>query len=764
MIINTIGLTIGIFVAILLVNFFIQESTYDHYHSKADRIHKVISRVAFSEGQFKNFGISLGSVAADFKEGFSQVEDAVRLYGPFEIEADISERRYNNNEVLFADYSFFDVFDFPGISSSAFDSPTDAIVSRQFADRLETDDPIGTQVSIEDISYTIAAVVDIPHNTSFRFDVMIPLESDPFIKDIEDGGLEFETFVLLSEEGNNSNTIELLKGRYDELTGSKWPLYQSDNFLIPLKEVYLSDGVTSRFGNGNRQLLGIILSISFLVIALALINYINIQVANNHSRTAELKLKKIMGAGKMVLIKQGVLESLLVIGFSCLAAIFLLESFYRSSFTSIIGDQLVSMEHWPLNFWLVFALIILISGVISGAIPAIKLFSLKSITQQSIKAKKLGKLTVSLVIFQFFVSSSLLTAILFINAQMNFMRGQPTGYDSEQVIVIENLSEKHKEDYQLIKERLEGLSSIQSVAGSQNKPGSGASGQSIYRMSQTKEDGTSIAHIRTIDGYAETLGLEFIAGGDFTVKPSDEVTQFILNKTAADMLFTPDEDPIGELVNMSGRKGRVVGVVEDFHYLSFHYKISPLAINVEQPHKLTLMAKVSSDNVDQSLESIASVLSEVDPLYVFDYQFLDDQFDQLYQSELRDQKIITSSTLVALSISIMGLLALSIFVINSKLKEIAIRKALGGSNGHIFYRLSINLIVWIFIGNLISIPASYYVTKNWVQDFVYQLDLQNLIWMVPVTATLTLLVALLAVINKLYKTINLNPIVFLRYE
>ena len=211
---------------------------------------------------------------------------------------------------------------------------------------------------------------------------------------------------------------------------------------------------------------------------------------------------------------------------------------------------------------------------------------------------------------------------------------------------------------------------------------------------------------------------------------------------------------------MGSRVGKIVGVVRDFHYRSFHHHVSPLVINVEEPYNLTMMVKVSPKNIQESLAKIEAALSEADPLYLFDYQFLDDQFNETYQAEIRTQTIITYATLIAFSISILGLLALSIFVINSKIKEIAIRKALGGSHLHIFWKLSFQLVSWIIIGNLLSIPITYLVAKSWIQDFIYHIGLTNLLWMSPVATLVTLFVAMIAITRKLYKTMVINPVEF----
>lgn len=763
-IINTIGLTIGIFVCIVLLNYFIQESTYDHYHSKSDRIHKVFSKVSFSPGSTGTFGITFGTLAKEYKERFPQVENTARLYGPNNLEVDIDQNRFNNSRVLQVDYSFFELFDFPGVTSEAFDSPNKAVISQKFADRLNIDNPIGVQIEIEEITYVIQAVADIPYNTTFQFDIALPVVADPYFENLEKGGLEVETYVLLQENADVTSTLAQLQDYYNEVMDKRWPMYESDSYLLPLKDTYLDDRAQNRMGNGNKQLLVIIMTIALLVLGLAIINYVNLQIANNHSRTPELRIKKIMGAGKNALLKQGMLESLLIIGISGAFAILLLDMFYASGASALLGNDILTIGEWGISFWVIYLFSLVLIGVIAGAIPSIKLFKLRSITQQELKQKKLGKLTVSLVVFQFFVTTSLLTTILFVNFQMNFLKNQPTGYNSDQVVMINNLNEDHKKAYQQIKTRLEQFPGVLSVAGSQSAPGGGASGQFVHREGQTEADGISIAHIRTINGYAKTLDLEFVSGSDFTITTLGGETQFILNETAANKLFSDGTNPIGQVINMSSRVGKVVGVVKDFHYRSFHHRVNPLAINIEEPYNLTLMVKIGTENVQGSLGEIENVLSNIDPMYVFDYEFLDDQFDQTYKAELRAQTIITYATLIAFSISILGLLALSIFVINSKIKEIAIRKALGGSQTHIFGKLSYQLVSWIVIGNLLSVPVSYFIAQSWVQDFIYQVELNNLLWMSPVSTFLTLLVAMTAITRKLYKTMVINPVEFLRYE
>lgn len=763
--INIFGLTVGIFVSIALINFYIQESIVDHYHEKANRTYKAISRVKFNQGAPNTFPITFGTLAESIQLNFDEVEQTARLYGPSNVEVDLQTQRFNDIKLLRLDYSFFEIFDFTGIDPSVFNSPHDAIVSIETAQKLFNGDAIGKQIKVDDITYTITGTADIPKSTVFKFDVALPLESEEYMEQLINGGMEFETYLTLKKGVDAKRVINGLADHYNQLMEAKWPNYEPSNFFLPLKKLYLNDaGVINRLGNGDQNQLTIVFTIALVVLILALINYINLQIASNHSRLLELRLKKIMGADKKTLIKQGIIESTLILMLSTLFATGLLEVFYASDFSYLFGKDVFTIRDWSGLGWGILTFSIVIVGLITGFIPSIKSFNRSGLTQQMIGDKKLGTLTVGLVIFQFIVTASLLTTILFVHEQMNFIRNQPKGYDSEQIVWIDNLSETHKEHYDLIRSQLLQNPQILNAAGAQSAPGNGASGQFVYRSDRSPDDGIDIAHIRTLEGYTSTLGLNFLEGGDFTIKKPGGEHQFILNETAVHQLFNEGEQVIGAIINMGGRTGKIVGVIEDFHFLSFKYNVAPLALNVEDLYKLTLLLKIQTDKAASGLEHINDVLTSIDPLYVFDYQFLDDQFEEMYRSEIRTKRIVTYATVIAFSISIMGLLALSLFVINSKVKEIAIRKTLGGSQRHIFLKLSTQLITWIVIGNLIAIPISYYVADAWVQGFIYRINLNNLLWMCGISTIVTLAVGLLIILRKLYKTMALNPVEFLKYE
>ena len=523
------------------------------------------------------------------------------------------------------------------------------------------------------------------------------------------------------------------------------------------------EGIHNRLANGDAMQVKVVMSIAIIVLFLALINYVNLQISSNHSRSVELKLKRVMGADKTAIVKQGVLESIILMAISTFIALILLSVFYEYIPDQLFGKSALPILSLGLEIKILFFGILLLAAIAAGIIPASSLFQKGFTSQQDLGDKRISKTTIGMVLFQFFITTTLLTSAMFINKQMDMIQKQPKGYDSEQVLMINNLSDAQAERFEVIKAQLENQSSIFSAGGAQSAPGSGGSGQFVSTQ-EAPDSGIETAHIRTLDGYAKTLGLTFTDGSDFTNTSFEGEKQFVLNETAAGLLFPNNEAVIGKNIDLSGRVGKVVGVVKDFHFLSMKYEMSPLVLNIEKPFRLTLMVRLDGSDVTSALDHIESVLTGIDPKYVFEYQFLDNRFANFYANEIRTKKIITHSMVVAFAISIMGLLGLSLFVINNKLKEIAIRKVLGGSSSHIFMKLSHQLIVWILAGGLISLPLSYWIAKKWVADFIYQIDLMNVWWMGILSSAIILFVGLVIIIRKLFKTIRMNPVVFLSSE
>ncbi len=760
--ISLFGLTIGLAVSLILFAFILEETSFDKHHESADRTYQLITQFIDNNGNEGTFGITTGIIAEDFINNFPEVERTVRTFGPMNTEADFNDFRYNDVKVVYADFSFFSTFDFPGFRKGTFSANEHAIISNPFASRLGADLTPGDGISVFDQDFFIQTIVDVPQNTRFDFDLILPITSFSDFEDWKHGGLEFGTYVVLRE--NSQKTLDKLSNYYNSTIEKKWDDYVGRSFFLPLADVYLNDRVSTNFGNGSWKMVYTLSSIATLVMLLAIINYLNLSIANGHSRKNEIRIKKIMGATKKHITLQTSLESTIYLIFSGFFALIIFEVFNELQAQDFFGRKLITFLEWSPISLLLYLLSLFLLGIIIGLYPAYDFFKKGTTVSQQEKPTGFSLPTRVLIIFQFTVAACLLSGILFINLQLDFLKRISPGYQSENVVLIKNLNEQHKEQYDIIRNELATLSAIKNVSGMQAEPGAGASGQLIVRDGFPDESRISIAHVRTIEGYAETFGLEFVSGRDFQLPLAENEHQFILNETARDLLFTSDEFPIGQKLVMGHRKGSVVGIVKDYHFRSFHHQIDPLVLNVEEPYFLNLAIKISTDDIKGTLQSIGDILMNVDPLYSLDYIFMDQKFDQLYRSELLSRRIVSYSSIIALAISILGIFAMSIFIINTKTKEIAIRKVLGAARINILWELSYKLIFLIFIGNLLSIPISFLVLTKWSESFVYQIASFHLFWIAPACMLLAMIAAGATVFMKLRKTMLLNPVIFLRNE
>ncbi len=763
-VINVCGLAIGMAICLILVSYVHLESSYDHYHQKSHRTYKLISQLTNQHGNTSSYSLVLGDVNEVLLHNVPEIEQVTLLYGRQYVEVDAAGKRFNSSAALYVDYSFIEIFDFDGSGSINFTHPDQVIISQDFAQRAFSEDPLGQLLYMKGQAFKIAGVVTIPKSTQFSFNILFPLDAFPDLMQMKSEGLEFESYLTLSELGNTSETVDKIAAVYNQFMVNKWPLYTAENFLIPLQEVYLDDRVNHQLGNGNSAMLMIYVLVALLIVVLAMINYLNIQIVHSYVRQAEMKARKVLGASLPDLISLSFVESFIVMVSSAGLALVLVELISGANrHSSVLGLNDLSLQVWSWMEWTGFGVILMVLVIISTLFITRRLSNLK--IHSSIKSMTLGKTTLALIVFQFFITAGLLSVMLFISSQMNYLQSFNKGYEEENVLIIQKLNNQFKKNYPLIKNELMNHPSISAVSGMQAEPGSGTSGQVIRKASDSEDQEIIIDHVRMIDGYLETFRLQLVAGEGFSTTDAYAGSyQFVLNETAVNKLFTKAENPIGQQLNMSGRLGVVVGVVADYHYRSLRYKIEPLVIDIEEPYYLKLAVRFHSVATTDAIEHIAKTLQGYDQDYQLNYTFLEEQFGHVYRSELDSKKILGYATIVAFAISLFGLLSMTIFIIKTKTKEMAMRKILGADMQHMFWHLSKNTFYCILVGNILAIPVTYWFAEQWVTGFVFHVSVVQLLWIMPMCLLVSLAVAFLVVVYQLWKALLVNPVHYLRYE
>ncbi|MEP1779814.1 ABC transporter permease [Reichenbachiella sp.] len=757
------GLTLGLSIVIILASYIHYQSSFDHFHSNSDRTYKVISKFYDPKGKLSSYGISFGTLADEYLANFEQVETATRYYRQVG-ELEVGLERFNQVQIGYSDYSFFDVFDFGYSQKRQFARPDQAILSKKFAKILFGDESaIGREVRFKDVTYLVSDVINVPLNSQFQFDIVIPLASMPDYRSlVHQSGLEFHTYVLLERNADHQQTLDLLANHYNESLDSRWQGYAGDSFLISLKELHMKSGdITNSLSAGNLQALKVIGVLGLFILILAAINYVNFQIAGAQSREKEIGLRKVVGASRNQLALQIVIESIVVVALAGGLALGLLEVIAQMIDPELIAPELFSLEHWTLSYFLLFGLLVVTTGFLAGIYPAIYLSRSITLHKSLSKTKhRMHPAILSLVVAQFLISSLLMVSIVIMHVQLQFMKDMPKGFDQERVLLVDNFD--LVKNYDVIKYELGKLAGIEQICLAQAAPGGGTSGQFFKVKSAPDHEQITVNHVRVIDNYINTFDLKLVSGRDYDYDLQSDRKNFILNESAYKKIGSPD---LGTQVYMGGRVGEIIGVMKDYNFESLHHGVSPLVLTFENLHGKVLALKLKEDNLKQTIGTIESVIQNYDPAYVIDYQFMDDQFTSTYKNELRAEKITTYAAFVTILLSVLGVLALSVFLINTRSKEVAIRKVVGASFTDLFLVLGSKIILWILFGSVVAIPLAGYAMSNWLSSFHYRIELwDHLLWIAPAVLTAIVTFSLLSIINKLIRACIINPVEFLKEE
>jgi putative ABC transport system permease protein len=490
----------------------------------------------------------------------------------------------------------------------------------------------------------------------------------------------------------------------------------------------------------------------------------NLSTIRAVERSKEVGLRKVMGALRNHLIWQFIGESILLTLIACVFSIGLVQ-LSMPFYNQLLGYTLtVSWNALPLYLFLIGVIIVV--GFLAGSYPAFFLSAFSPI--ESLKGKlRLGKggslFRQALVVVQFSISVFLIIGTIIIMNQMSFVKNKQLGYDNEQTVVVPIDNKEFSDHRQAFKNELQSKSNVVSVSFMSGEPGGFFDVQTFEAEGQ-RDTWKSRSEFADFE-FVKTLGLKIIAGRDFSSQYAMDTTGAVLiNRTAATSLgFTP-EQAIGKWIknvyhDSSNRK--IVGVVEDFNFLSLKENMDALVISPSN-YRSVAVIKLKPGNIQSSLAAVKNAYSKVAPVYPFEYSFLDQKFDELYKEDIRQQTILSVFSGLAIFIACLGLFGLASFSAAKRTKEIGVRKVLGSSVQNIVMLLSKNLLQPVLLATLIAIPAAYYAMNNWLQNFAYRTPLHW--WIFVLAAAITFGIALITVSFKAVKVAVANPVKSLRAE
>jgi putative ABC transport system permease protein len=770
--INIFGLTIGITVCMMIFLFIMNEFSYDKFHKQEKNIYRVMrgydvskKRVPFVSGPYAT------ALLNDFP---AEIKKAVRIMISHNL-ISFNNTSFKENQVYLADADFFSLFSFRllrGNPLTVLKEPASVVLTKATAKKYfgSIDKAMGQVVEVDKrLQLKVTGITeDNPSNTHLDFDLVIPLSNyfrEPWFTAWRANN-NF-TYVLLDEQVNKAQ----LEKRFPQFLNKymeKDVASMGANFdlaLTPLSDIYFEP--SSEFDNvkhGDKTVVYIFLSIAALILLIACINFMNLSTIRAVERSKEVGLRKVMGALRNHLVWQFIGESILLTFIACVLSLGLVQLF-MPFYNQLLGYTLtVSWNMLPLYLFLLGVIIVV--GFLAGSYPAFFLSSFSPI--ESLKGRlRLGKggllFRQALVVVQFSISVFLIIGTIIIMNQMNYVKNKQLGYDKEQAVVVQIDNKEFSDHKQAFKQELQAKSNVEAVSFMSGEPG-GFFDIGAFEAEGQRDTWRSRTEFTDFE-FVKALGLKIIAGRDFSPKYATDTTGAVLiNRTAATSLgFTP-EKAIGKWIRNTDRdssRRKIVGVVEDFHFLSLKDNIEALVISPGTGRNMAVI-KLRPGNIQSSVATIKNAYSKVAPVYPFEYSFLDQKFDELYKEDIRQQKILSVFSCLAIFIACLGLFGLASFAAAKRTKEIGVRKVLGSSMQNIVILLSKELLKPVLIATLIAIPVGYYAMNNWLQNFAYRTPLHW--WIFVIGAAITFGIALITVSFKAVKAAVTNPVKSLRTE
>jgi putative ABC transport system permease protein len=800
--INVIGLAIGVAACLIIVLFINDELNYDTYNKKADRIYRIAADVKFGGNEFKMAYRSAPEANALMND-YPEIESTVRFRssGSYLVRAASASENLKEKNVIWTDSSFFRVFSvnvIEGDANTALREPASIAISKTTADKYFPGTSALGQSLILDNKYNAkvtAVYEDIPLASHFHFDILVSMTGTwPIAKEAQSTSFMSENFItyLLLKEGTDAKALEskltgfLEKHIGPELTkvlGSDFTMEKlkasGDRYnlsLIPLKDIHLRSEVKGEFEpNGSITYVYLFGSIALLILAIACINFMNLSTARSASRAKEVGVRKVMGSLRSHLIRQFLMESLLITLVSIIVSVGLVY-LALPLFNNLASKQLQLPIGNPL-FYFILLFSTLCIGLLAGLYPSFFLSAFKPV--QVLKGSvasgmKSGTVRSALVVFQFVISIFLIIGTLTVNRQLQYIQTKKLGFDKDQVIIVHDGYALRPNNAQPFKNEVLKINGIESGTMSGYVPVENdwawrSSSTLWVENSQPKIEDMIGAQLWGVDqDYVTTLGMNIAKGRNFSTDFPSDSSGVIINQTAAHRLGF-GMDAVGKKVNSFDGDPlpenivtwTIIGVVDDFHFSSMKESITPLCLFLS-PNDGNITFRFSQNKTQEVVESMEKIWKQLAPGQPFQYSFLDEDFERMYQSEQRLGKIFALFAGLAIIIACLGLFALTAFTAEQRTKEIGIRKALGASVNSIVLLLSKDFGKLILIAFVVSAPMAWYVVDLWLQNYTYKTDIGVAVYVMA--GAMALIVALLTMSYQSIRAAKANPINSLRSE
>jgi len=786
--INIAGLALGLASSVFLFIYVVNELTYDRYHSKHERIYRIVFNAKLND-ELINTVYTSSALGATMQAEFPEIEHFVRFFALGNRAIFHHHQITYEDKFCYTDSTLFDVFDIPlkyGNHKTALIEPYSLVISESMAKKyfgnanpldqtLVIRNNVSQKSDFDTATFKITGVfADIPSNSHFHFDFFASITTlNFFINEKLYLANNTRTYLLLKP----NTDAKALEKKFDGLV-KKYIIPQMEKAfenamsgimstgywrytLQELKDIHLRSQLMGEFeANGDIGYIYLFASVAVAIILLACINFVNLSTAQSVKRAKEVGIRKMVGSHRKLLIGQFLVESI-ILSFIALQIAMVIVEVGLPFFENIAGCKIMVNYTQYFWYWLAIPAIALLVGLAAGFYPAIVLskFNPIEVVKGKFARSPYGKyLRNGLVVFQFAVATIIILGMIVVYKQLQYIQNKELGFDKEHVLVIERTFPLKSSMESFIAEINE-IPNIKSAALTADIIGRQTSSAGFVFHAKEGEKTVVCTFSSSHSGYAEALGIDLVAGRFFSADYND-TTRIIVNEAAVKAFGI--KDPIGAIIStpnpvLKGEKKSftIIGVINNFHYESLREPIRPyIMFNIKSYFDGYVVVRMSGD-ISANLKQLEKVWNRFAPEHKMQYFFFDQEFEHFYKSELATMKLLSIFSFLSVFIALLGLFGLVSYSVTRRTREIGIRKTLGATPRDIIRLVSFDMIKPILLAKLIGIPVAWILLTTWLNNFAYHIKI-NPVWVVWVVA-ITLLTGFVTILWQAYTASQLNP-------
>lgn len=767
---NVFGLAMGMACCILILLWVQDERSFDRFNEHLSRIYRLTANIAGTHA-----AVTPPPVVNSMKQQLPGIKSVTTVV-PVSAVVSIGSQKFTENNILYADPNFLEIFTYPllhGSVNKSLSAPDGVVITERVALKyFGTSNALGRVIHVDNDAnghdYRVTGVLkNIPHNSHLQFTLLLPIDfynrSNAGVWD----NFSAYSYVLLSENvESDAGAITRLEQQADAIYRANDKSHTQSTFMLqPLSDIHLhSELALDVEGEGNNRYVNIFFLVAMFILLLACINFMNLSTALGSQRAKEVGLRKTIGAMRSQLITQFISESLLVAIFALIVGATIAWSLLPV-FNDLSGKQMV-LDISDLRILGSLLGLAVVVGVVSGSYPAFFMSSfnpVKVLKGLNSSGNQRSYLRNGLVIFQFSIAIILMVSTIVVNYQLRFIRNRDIGFNKANLLYLEMPRTGDLQlNYQALRATLQQNPEITDYSLINRLPTNLNSATNEVNWSG-KDPRFQILfpHISVDGGFIKTFGMHLLSGRGFDEQAQGDDNNYMVNEKAVKLMGMTVENAVGKTISSKGHSGLIIGVVKDFNFKPVQQPIEPLIMK-HTNNGGYLVLRAQPMNVQALIVKLRSVFQQVYPSAPFSYGFVDEDISKLYLSEQRMGALFNAFSVISILISCLGLFGLATFATQRRIKEIGVRRVLGAGVWRIVLMLMRDFVRLIILSFVIGFPFAWYAMNKWLNTYAYRIDLTW--WMFAIAGCLAMFIAVLTVSYQSVRAAMNNPIQSLKTE